>query len=446
MKKQTLFIMVGLWLTVLAGCGQDEVIYGEDAGSREQEEVQGEVQENKPSGTLRDLLEMGDEKEWEETIEGIGGTINVKAEIRVPDATNLYTMTATKYYLTGEDKKRIAEYFMDADTIKVNKEMVSTKESIQKSIDEQESLIQELYASDPVDEAAVNYYKQYVEELKTQLVSASYYDDVEEEPGTYNENYYIGNKGRGKYFLMFYTAPYTDDPASICSWDVYREELLNSDTGVEDLAADKMSEEKAGERAKKMCEDLGISGMEVVSVESAESLDDSGNETGHMEYYVDLVRHINGVPVDSNTYDVPQSYVDSEVSVIPYPQEWVSMTFDDYGLVGMGYGGCVKAGEIGDTVRLLSYNQVLEVFRRELGEREPEETAKKNTWTLLELSYLRVAYENEPDAFAYIPVWRLGRKYDEMMYSTEKNIWINAIDGSRVYPEKMGAAANFLAW
>lgn len=441
MKKRALFIIAGLCFAALSGCGQEEVVYGENAGSKEQEEVQGEVQENKPSGTLRGLLEMGDEEEWEETIEGVGGTINVKAEIRVPDAANLYTMTATKYYLTSEDKKRIAEYFMDADTIKVNKDDMRTKESLREKINEEESWIQELYASDSVDEDAIAYHKQYIEELKEQLVSAPNYDDIKEEPGDYSENCYIGSKGDARYSIRFIEAPFTDDPANICSWISYREE---EQTENPDSANDKMTEEKAGTQAEKLCEDLGISGMEVVSVESSESIDDSGNGTGHMEYYVDLVRYINGVPVDSNIYGVSKPYLESETTVTPYPQENVWITFDDFGLVGVSYYGSIKVGEVGDAVKLLSYSQIQEVLRRELGTMKTEEGAKKNTWTLLELSYLRIADRSAPDEFCYVPVWRLGKKYADMMYSAEYNIFLNAIDGSRIYPEEVGAVTNFL--
>lgn len=429
MRKSALFIFAGLWLAVLTGCGQEEVIYGEDTGSKEQEEVQ----ENQASETLRDLLGVGDEKIWEETIEGEAGPIKLYAEINVPDTARLYTMTATKNYLDQEDKKRIAEHFLDTDTIKVNRDATRTKESIKEQISEIESWFEE-----PLKEEDIAYYKQEIEELNEEMVSAPDYDDIEEEPGDYSGNYYIGNKEDARYSIWFFEDSYTDAPDNICSWSVYREERLNAEGQTEDSDTDKMTEEKASLQAEKICKELGLSNVSVVSVTSPDVYTEDGTE--HINYYVDLARNINGVAVDSNIYYTDKSYEESKVTVPPYPQEYISIVFDEFGLVGVNYAGSINIGEVGDAVKLLSYNQIQEILRREL---EAVKTDDNYAWTLLELSYLRVADESEPDVFCFLPVWRLGKKNDSASDNTDYNIFLNAIDGSRIYPEEVGVAQFF---
>lgn len=429
MRKRALFIFAGLWLAALTGCGQEEVVYGEDTGSKEQEEVQ----ENQASETLRDLLGVGDEKRWEETIEGEAGPIKLYAEIKVPDTAKLYTMTAAKNYLDKEDKKRLVEHFFDANTIKVDRDATSTKESIRKQISEIESWFDE-----PLKEEDIAYYKQEIEELNEEMVSAPNYDDIEEDPGDYSGNYYIGDKWGARYSIWFFEDSYTDSPANVCSWNIYRKERLNADGQTEASDVDKMTEELAASQAEKICEELGLSNVSVVSVTSPDAYTEDG--TREIIYDVHLAKNINGVTVDSNMYYTDKSYAESGITVPPYPQEDIRIVFDEFGMEGMAYYGSLKEGETGDAVKLLSYSQIQEVFRREL---QTMETEDSYAWTLLELSYLRVAVESEPDVFCFLPVWRLGKINDSAMDSTEYNIFLNAIDGSRIYPEEVGAARFF---
>lgn len=426
MKKRALFIIAGLCLAALSGCGQEEVVYGEDIGSKEQEEIQ----ENQASETLRDLLGVGDEKRWEETIEGKMGTIKLYAEIKVPDTAKLYTMTATKNYLDKEDKKRLVEHFFDADTIKVDRDATRTKESIRKQISEIESWFEE-----PLKEEDIAYYKEEIEELNEEMVSAPNYDDIEEDPGDYSGNYYIGDKWGARYSIWFFEDSYTDSSANVCSWNIYRKERLNADGQPQDSDTDKMTEELAASQAEKICEELGLSNVSVVSVLNPDVFTEDG--TRKIIYDVNLARDINGVAVDSNMYYTQKSYAESGVTVPPYPQEDIFIAFDEFGMQGMAYYGSLKEGEMGDAVKLLSYSQIQEVFRREL---QTMETEDSYAWTLLELSYLRVADESEPDVFCFLPVWRLGKNDDD---GTEYNIFLNAIDGSRIYPEEVGAARFF---
>ena len=435
MKKRALFIITGLWIAALTGCGQEEVIYGEDTALEQGENID----ENHASGTIRDLLEMGDEEVWEETIEGKEETIRVKAKIKVPDAANFSTMTATKYYLTKEDKKRIAEYFMDADTIKVDTRYVFTKEQIQEQIDYSKESIEEFSVTEPLDfnKLRAGYEERCMEKLEQQLASApNNSDEIKEEPEDYSANHYIGSRGNVEYSLDFEADLYADAPSDICSWSLSREEdeSTQSSTNKETI-----TQQQACSQAERICEELGLADMMVINVE------DYAEEDISLSYVIELVRGINGVEVDGNPYGVLEPYNEEETAVTPYKPEKVRIGIDALGVSFISCENCMKGGEIGDTVKLLSYSQILEVFRRELETMETEKGEKSLMWMRLELSYLRVADESDPNLFYYIPVWRLGRRLEDS-YLTTDNIWINAIDGSRIYPEEVGAAEFYAYW
>ena len=433
MKKRALFIVAGLWIVALTGCGQEEVIYGEDTALEQRENID----ENHASGTIRDLLEMGDEEEWEDSIEGKGETIKVKAKIKVPDAANFYTKTATKYYLTKEDKKRIVEHFMDADTIKADTRYVLTKEDIQEQIDRIKEYIEELSVTEPLEynKLQAAYEERYMEKLEQQLASAPTNNDaIKEEPGDYSANHYIGSKGNVEYSLSFESDWYSDAPSDICSWTLFREEdestLLSANQEI-------ITQQQACSQAERICEELGLADMMVIKVE--------GKAEEDIAYVIELVRGINGVEVDGNPYGVLEPYDEEETVVTPYKPEKIRIGIDARGFSFISYENCMKGGETGDAVKLLSYSQILEVFRRELETMETEKGEKSITWMRLELSYLRVADESDPNLFYYIPVWRLGRGFEDS-YLTTDNIWINAIDGSRIYPEEVGAAEFYAYW
>ena len=323
--------------------------------------------------------------------------------------------------------------------------MTVTKERIQDAIDEENRWIAELSVLD-VEEETIAYREQVREKLEEQLLSAPSADDVKEEPGDYSANYYIGSKGNQKYRLVFgddywFTNSCYVDNSGIFYWGIIKEEY--SDEEEERLQSeedsDPMTEEEACLQAIRVCGELGLSDMSVVQ---AHTLDPSNaiNGPGWTSYMIELVRNINGVPLNSNIY-VERPYLEEESTIRPYEQERVRITINNLGWSEISYEGSMKVEEVGDAVKLLSYGQIQELFRKELETMEMEEDDSLPIWRILELTYMRVADEGNPDLFCYIPVWRLSRQNDDWGdYSTKDNIWLNAIDGSRVYPEEVGAA------
>lgn len=165
-------------------------------------------------------------------------------------------------------------------------------------------------------------------------------------------------------------------------------------------------------------------------------------------YSVILVREIKGVAADSITY-LAGRYTDEDTGAagIGYNREKVTVNLNDRGLISMTYEGCLKAEKTGNQVKLLGYDQIQELFRKELIGLEEKVPMK-----YLYLTYVRVADETKPNRYCFIPAWCMspyqlhatlnqGMIDEGGVYTTtnpERIIWLNAIDGSRIEPKKAG--------
>lgn len=424
MKKRTLFILAGLWIAALTGCGQEEVVYGVDTSSEEQETAGSQSLDT----SLRGMLGFGEETVWKEDIAGINGTIKISATFDIPDADKLYTMEAEKYYLTAEDKKRIAGYFMDADTIKVDKEMITTKESIRADIQSYEESQEEYIAEeDEVDEEVIAFYQNKKKELMESLDGARSLSEISEEPGDYSEDFYIGMKDGAEISISFYA----DAARNRSAWQMINRSVdFSEHTFLTDQINNcSMTKEEAGQRAVGFCEELGLPAMAPVIIYDLERWKEGGGAE-YNGYVVELARGIDGTPADITLYfDDPENR--DEEMVLPYSMEQVEIILSDEGILKVFYKGILTKGEMGEPVKLLSFDQVKEVLRKEL---EKEDVEAGSKWEELWLTYMRVVDDGNTDKFCYIPVWKLGRYYRGryMQDVPQNNIFINAMDGSRI--------------
>ena len=448
MEKIDKVCIIGMMLmAALTGCGKEEAAYDEGAAAKEQEAFT-----ESSSLLLRDMLGVGNETKWKERVEGINGTIEIDADLVIPDTEYLYTMEAEKYYVTAEDKKRIIEYFADEDTIKVDKESVPTKESIEKKIesyDEDIAMFEESSYDSAVAELAIYRYEQ--ERLKGLFENAKTADEISEEPGDYSEDFYIGSKGDIDYTFSFYT----DESRNRSAWRVEGhidgEPYFPHDMHTDQDNQCRMTKEEAEQKALKLCEELGLPNMAVVITFDVEWLADSVSRdedeivyNPEMEvngYTVCLGRAVDGVPVEISRYFEDNSkYVDGERTVLSYSAERAEVILTDDGILGASYQGILTDGEMGEPVKLLSLNRIKEIYREEL---EKEDT-RIDRWQMLKLTYMKVVDENNPNKFRFIPAWRLY-VWDEMAVEQYDSdfapccLWINAMDGSRIDAEKMGS-------
>ena len=450
MRRINKVCMIGMLacMVALTGCGKEEVAYSEETDTEEQ----GNIVSESSSTLLRDSLGIGDETVWKEDIEGVNGTIKVHTTFDIPDTDNLYTLEVEKYYVTAEDKKRIVEYFADADTIKVDTESVPTKESIQEDIesnDEYLALITQNGESEDVQRHAIYQYEQ--DRLRELLKDARNTDEISEEPGDYSEDFYTGSKNGVDYTFSFYA----DESRNRSAWRVKgnsEEDWYMNNMNMNQSNQCSMTKEEAEQKAVKLCEELGLPSMTPVKtydlewhheadVNESEDDDENGDMTGNdvNGYVVELARSINGVPADSYVYFEYEKYVDGETTFLPYSIEQVEVSLSDEGIWEVFYRGILSKGETGESVKLLSFEQMKEICRKEL---EKEDALSGGECQELTLTYMRVADESSPNTFRYIPVWRLDSYYqsDFMQELINGHMWFNAMDGSRIDIEEVGSA------
>lgn len=438
--------MVSL-LIATAGCGRQEVSYDDmDASATGEQTADGQNVTTAAGGTLKESLGIGEEWRWSEDIGKDTGIVEVAAELVIPEVSQMYTVEVEKYFYTPEDKKRVLDYFLDSDSVKVDLENVSlpTKEHISKEIDSLEQAKQ-----DGEDTA---YLTTKIDELKSKLTTAPNASDVSEDVGDYGQNYYIGTKKEIPFSLAFQI----DEENNYSTWTLQAKDMsyFNSQ-GSDDIIPRgsgfllnqnlcAMSSEEAVKQAEAICEELGITHMKAARVSDlAWSLGQA--EPEYNGYEITLTRDINGVLVDNGLY-----CADNEEAVAmrqhSYDAERIVVDINDSGVCYMCYKGILTEGSIGNPVKLLSYEQVKDVFREQIKEPSLEYDIGISAFSCLELNYVRVVNEDNANVYRYIPAWRLGVN-DQSGYNyieaVSQNIWINAMDGTVIDMEKEGNAIYF---
>lgn len=479
--KKYLYLILILCTISLTGCGTRDVVY-DMKDSVDSDTAEGQASLSKSSGdTVAQTLGIEEDK-WKEEIGSGANKINIYAKLEIPEVTDMYTMEVSEYYYTPEEQKRIAQYFMDTDTIKVNKSKVITKEWIQKRLDHFHILLRNYEVDEEYNQSNDEEYAELLHDRKvvsneldrfTELLNAApNMNDVSETVKDYSENYYLGSKGDVEYTLSFDM----DEEYNTSSWKLeavdgndftskkisetekdWRGAWMDGQGDHENLCV--LTREQAGEKAEELCGQLGISGMKAAAICNLAIFLERGQE-GSIEseytvpyelngYHVVLVRDMDGVAVDGVTYYYEDgTFLDRETTEKPYNKEKVVVEFNDKGIISMTCEGQMSVKEKGNAVKLLSYEQVQEIFRKELSSIQME---KEGTFAYLYLMYKRVMNEDMPDEYCYIPVWCLstrnlhetfgwGVDTSGVFTSVEPSdvLFINAIDGNRIDPEKAG--------
>ena len=459
-------IILGVMLT---GCGKRDVAYNQDDnGAAVEEDASGE--------SLSEALGAGNT--WQEQIGSGTDTIFVNAKVQIPGVKSMYTKEVSEHYYTPEEQKQIAGYFMDADTLKVNKEEVVTKEWLQKRINYCEQRLEAEEENDSAYKSPKEYLTMISNEkkrLEGLMDSAPSVNDVSETIKDFSENDYVGKKGEIEYTLSFDMDEATNtsywkleaaDGNDFTDGEISTEYYFDWRVAAPLYEGDnlcQMTKEEAGKKAEQICQEIGLTGLKAVEVTNLEIfLKGEGSEMMNIPsdtwngqnagfemngYYVMLTREINGVPVANSLYHGDSMYLNTEETEKPYDREMVILEFNDKGIISMTCEGAMQEKATGKPVKLLSYEQVTKLFRQELMKLEE----KTDTWRYLSLVYIRTKSEEDPNSHCYIPAWclSLDKIYGGTVYSDDgegtldstlvsHTIWINAIDGSRIDPDEAG--------
>lgn len=461
-KGKKLYVILGLMSVVLSGCGRQEVSYQTETVSTETSES---IHEEAANETLKDALGIGEETAWTETVEISSGKVELKTNIEVPDVKDMYALTVSKHYLTTEDKKKITEYFLDADSVRVDKDAAVTKESLQNEIsayeqaieenkfpelkvifpmDEYEIIVRDTYQSQSPTNELIAIYENEVQRLTSLVDGSPAYADLDELAADYSADAYRGKKNDVEYSVSFFADESRNrsawllqavDEKSFLEMDVATDEIESFETSNGNNLC-KLTQEDAMQQSLDICEDLGMFNMVPIATNDVKWK--AGSDTEVNGYVVKLARQIEGLAVDSSVYLDIETYLDGESVKLSYSTECVEICLNDKGLISVFCKGIMNEEEMSEPVKLLEFDQVQEVFRQEL---KSVERGFFDGWQTMKLSYTRIASETDPDKFTYIPTWRLQIN----RYATEgpllmkpHYLWINAIDGSRINMEESG--------
>ena len=438
MKKKCMGILAVVLFLILTGCGTKQVAYGEEESTRKKDS---EVSQEESAGTT--LIEtLGVEEEWKERINlDSGNMFHISAEVSVPDVPKMSLMEVSEYYYTPEDKKRVAEYFLDGGSIQVNVGMVPTKEWIEEKIKLWDSALEG--AQEQGMEEDIQVARSEKKKLEGLLNEAPKTDEIELSPGDYKEDYFMGSRDGKEYTLDFdINEEEHISQWSLCTMDPDEFNETGANWWLSGKASDNkctMTKEEAEKKAVQICKELGITGMVPAKVDTVQW----GEQKENNGYYIVLSRENAGVVIKPARYHTKNEmfYRNTELGgKTPFEQECIEIGINDKGIFSMSYRGCLSVDKEGTEIKLLTFEQVKEAFRKEIIGKNiawPEKEAHN-----LDLIYFRFMDENQSGKYTYIPVWRLAAyeiEYAAGYTASEKDcIMINAIDGSLVDIDEVG--------
>ena len=439
MRGKKIVLVASCLALLFTGCDKEEVIYGMDNSSKESHlnEVDTTAVQ-KIDGNLAEQLGVTDTV-WKETISTGEEDIYVNASISIPEVSDMYTLEVSEHYYTPEEKKKLVEYFMGTDSVKVNVDKVPTKEWAKKRIEHCDNVVRSDY---PADQGS--YAQSYLNEkkrLENIMSTLPAKEDVSDMITDYSENHYIYNKDGVEYTLSFAV----DEEENRSSWMMsavnendFADRRLYPiyNTSGFDNNLSKMTKEEACKKAEAICEDIGLTDMKALSVhdlliQSRVFASDSTENSRCDGYYIVLTRGIENIAVNCTRYYGEDMYLDTERMKNGYAPEKVIIAINDNGLLEMTYEGCLTKEAMGRPVKLLEYEQIQNIIRSELEHSE----AQSNTWRGLSLEYIRVWNEVKSDQYTYIPAWcfSVDAPYEQSNSNPASyTIWVNAIDGSRI--------------
>lgn len=431
-------LLAGIMFVLLTGCGRKEIVYEtyNVADNSEAATLDADSEEKNP---LISTLGIDDSYKWKETIETNGKPIYIDAELELLYNSEPSTAKVEEKYYSDAEKREILEYFFEPDSILVDCDIYPTKELLRDKIEQYDMAMKDMqiWENYNLSQDEITMISKEKDRLADMINEAPDREDVSEEVRDYSENYYKGMKDGIAYSLGFDI----DESRNQSAWTLqvkdYKEILTKKSDVItwqgeyytEEKNQCTMTEEQAADYTKKVCEDLGFTGMEPCCDVQAVTWYLENGETECNGYYFEYTLDINGAVLMPAiwSYRVPQGgCIDVDTTVKPYDEASIEIVVNDFGIVWMDCTGIISKMET-VPVKLLSYEQIKGCFRSIL-ERQGESGEE---WSVLSFCYIRISNQEKQDAYCYIPAWVL-------VNFTGENILINAIDGTQIDVKKDG--------
>lgn len=485
MKKTAAFLLAaGLLVAIFGGCGSDvqteeEIVVPKDGGGETEEgtEVAGENGETVVADSISAQVQAPER--YEVQLESEKVSVNVDADIVIPDAEGFRKKKVTSRVFTQEDYDAVSHVLlqdaplMKRDEIAMGNSNGFTKSEIQERID---MLKKEMASNAEVSELyggeAINY-EEIIAEWEAMLGDALEDEVLSEIPAvvSYDENETDNNYLEGtvavtglsmdnKEFLVAVDNGLTDE------WRWIRFQIIGENVanympyghsgipaGGEGIDREAITKEAEDLLAKLGFTEYGVFGgeyyeelpdeMEELVLEETESKANEGNMAGKIGYGIHCVRIIDGIPV---TYT--QHTGASGDEGITWPYEELNIIYNEHGFAKFSWCNPYNIEDLSEEyVFLLPFSDIQEIFEEMMLKKYGEsDFISKYSFNIDEvrLGYMRVRENGNEQEGMMIPAWDfLGSRSQENAdkkgngqntYSLdgpyESWLTINAMDGT----------------
>lgn len=448
-------VITSLMVLALSGCGKKEAGY--DSGYITEEDVAAEIDTNAAtSSILADRL--GVEEKWVEEIDADYGLTNVfiEAQVNVPEASALKTISVAEEYFSDEDKEKFVDSLAEGDVYKADDQYLP-KYMLEAMIEEQEYQIES--AENDLEEHYPNdeYYQRFVDEKYAYLAELNtYLENASEDWQVISD--YSGNSYRMTYNGTDYDLYFVSDESANRS-AVYFEPTSRKEDGdysqlfgIEDndvwfdmpnvkgyKNTCEKTEEELMEEAHEFILSFDIGDFQCVDSYPLRWHEKSEEGREWTEgYYMIFWRSVDGVMVDGSDYSFPtldingeeiyqEGYFDEHSS--PYGLEMFCVYIKDDMIIEFNYSAPIELLETtSEDTELLSYENIKEIMRQEIKSNPGhDEVNLQMKYNKMDFMYYRIKNSENVNEYTLVPVWRLLYNSAE---ETNNVVMVNAIDGS----------------
>ncbi len=431
---------------LLCACEKKEVVYvdNQDENISEEQEIKddtsvsgntGGVYDPKSEQPIADMINITDSYKWkEDIILNEGGSAILSAKISVEYEKEPVVVYTEKHSFTNADKKTIANYFFEQDSIKLDLDEYPTKESVQKKLDSFYEI------KERVDENKYGYMKptriqqEFLEReeqaLLTALSDAPISGDISAELKDYSGKYFAGMSNGIEAGLRFETN--TDNDVSGFIYEVKNyKDVVKTDSdilfatqhayGEERENHCEMTREQMYELADKTLKGLGIDNMTTWYSEDLTWCLENGEYycDGYKVAYIPKFDEIIYYMLNNNNLIENYGYINTFQDIPVYPDEYVEVWINDSGVIRMVCYGLIDVERI-TTTKLLGYEQIKECVREAVRNKPG---INGTNYGIFSFTYHRTIDKDKNGSYIYLPIWVL----DDYQGNS---IAVNAIDGT----------------
>ena len=446
MRRKTAMVVVGIMLCSLIGCGKKEVDY-----SSATESANGEMQVEGQT-TVAETIEIPENIEY--TITGAKGTIEVAAEIKVPEEYEKCTvMELSRVVYEDEDIKAMADKIFDEGSYFL---YMPYNEEARANLRDKLTTASENAANDW--EARTFEFVLYLFEQEDFFtVSEESFEELKFYPDhrTDEEAYFCKIFGTidGRYYVLTFEKDGKNCCVDLLRWDrISHFQLADYSADSVDVRssenASAYSEEESAAMAKEFVKVLGYDGFEPVQTNIAFVVcslpmgDNMQSDDGYAAvdgYNVYLGRNHNNYNMTYSSDNWIMTYNDlegNEMHFDDYPVEHFENTecirvhVDGQGICQMKvYNPMEEVGPLNEEIVFLQYDKVDSIAQEELQSYADANSGKLKVESI-ELAYGVVDDDGKK---ALVPVWYYFGKNalnNQSFYQQNAIVMINALDGT----------------